>query len=363
MKRKSGLLLVLGALIATPLVAGARSGVAAAPPSVTVFATGLNSPRGLTFGGDNLYVAEAGTGGTSTTSTCPQVVPPIGPYKNGPTAQISKISDDGTRSVVVSGLPSALTAIGAVQGVADVKFVDDHLYALLVGAGCSHGASSPNGVLRVDKNGTTSLFADLSAYMASHPVANVDPSDFEPDGSWYSMVPWGDNIYALNPNAQDLVRIDDDGHVRRVVDFSTTFLPSNHDWEGPTAIARHGKSLYLGTLNEFPIVPGSSKILKVDRDGEWRVWATGFTTIVSLAFDEDGNLYVLELNNAPGGPSPGNGDIVKVSHDGKDRSTLVSGLTLPTGMTIGPGGDLYVSAFGIGPPGHGEILKVDIDED
>ena len=34
----------------------------------TVFATGLNNPRGLTFGPDgNLYVAEAGLGGTNST--------------------------------------------------------------------------------------------------------------------------------------------------------------------------------------------------------------------------------------------------------------------------------------------------------
>ncbi len=41
----------------------------------TVFATGLNNPRGLRFGPDgNLYVAEAGLGGTnSTIGQCQQV--------------------------------------------------------------------------------------------------------------------------------------------------------------------------------------------------------------------------------------------------------------------------------------------------
>ena len=39
-------------------------------PSVTTYATGLTSPRGLTFGPDrNLYVAEAGVGGDSGSSS------------------------------------------------------------------------------------------------------------------------------------------------------------------------------------------------------------------------------------------------------------------------------------------------------
>ena len=77
------------------VVASGLSGVsmlAQLPPNATVYASGLEGPRGLAFGPDgSLYVAEAGLGGTTGTgSACMQVPAPIGPYKGGSTARISK---------------------------------------------------------------------------------------------------------------------------------------------------------------------------------------------------------------------------------------------------------------------------------
>ena len=116
-----------------------------APPGLsanaTVVAHGFDNPRGLKFGPDGLlYVAEAGQGGTasSTIGLCPQAAPP-GPYTNGPTARISRISAAGVRQTVVAGLPSGLSANGDVMGVSDIAFVGNTLYALLAGGGCSHG--------------------------------------------------------------------------------------------------------------------------------------------------------------------------------------------------------------------------------
>src|SRR6266581_8611378 len=80
--------------------------------TVTVFATGLNNPRGLKFGPDgNLYVAEGGTGGSATTvGLCPQVPFPVGPYSGGFTSRISRIDSLGNRHTVVDGLPSSQTS-------------------------------------------------------------------------------------------------------------------------------------------------------------------------------------------------------------------------------------------------------------
>ncbi len=112
--------------------------------SVSVFATGLNNPRGLKFGPDGyLYVAEGGLGGTnSTAGLCDSVIAPIGPYTGGYTASISKISPAGDITIVADGLPSSQTSPASgslVSGVADVAFVGNTLYAILAGAGCSHG--------------------------------------------------------------------------------------------------------------------------------------------------------------------------------------------------------------------------------
>ena len=67
------------------------------------------------------------------------MTPPIGPYTGGLTARISKVDTKQNVTTRDSGLPSAVDAMGADLGVADVAFLNGDLYAVLAGGGCSHG--------------------------------------------------------------------------------------------------------------------------------------------------------------------------------------------------------------------------------
>ncbi len=51
-------------------------------------------------------------------------------------------------------------------------------------------------------------------------------------------------------------------------------------------------------------------------------------------------------------------EIVRLDLGTGARQVIASALDLPTGMTFGPDGNLYVSNWGFGPPNMGEILKV-----
>jgi hypothetical protein len=325
-----------------------------------VVASGFNNPRGLKFGPDgNLYVAEGGAGGSaSTQGICTQVPSPVGPYTGGFTARILKVTPNGTVSTVADHLPSSQTSPdqdSLVSGVADLAFIGHTLYAILAGAGCSHGlAGTYNGVLRVNSNGTTTPVADLSAFLKRHPAANPFPGDFEPDGTWYSMVEAYGILFAVEPNHGEFDAIWPNGFIQRIADISR--------FQGhivPTAVAFYGGNFYVGNLDTFPIKDGSSKILKINLRGEVTTVFINFSDIVGLAFDKRGRLYVLENTTGNQFPTPGTGTILRV--DGKNNyTTIASGLSLPTAMTFGPDGNLYVSNLGFGPPptGAGQVLKV-----
>jgi hypothetical protein len=366
-------------IIGTAVLILAPAMALAQQPAGTVIAKGLEGPRGLKFGPDgNLYVAEAGTGGTtSTAGLCPQV--PGGPAGPGPwtgglTGRISKVTHSGTVTTVASGFPSTISvATQGWIGVADVAFMGDDLYALIAGGGCSHGnLGHPNGIAQVNRsNGHWNLIANLSAFIKANPAKYISPDDFEPDETFYSMLASREHdlLYVVGPNHGQVWSVTTRGEIAQVIDISAS--------EGhivPTSIAEREDSFFVGNLNLFPINPQSARILTLSTghrgDGDFAPGfasdyqglhivdsKAGFTTVVAVDFGPDGLLYALELSDAPGSPTANAGKVVRVKSSGAIED-VVTGLTVPTAMTFGPDGSLYISNFGAAPPGAGQILRV-----
>jgi hypothetical protein len=373
---------VLAIVLACCASAAAKPGPPPPSGGVTVLASGLDNPRGLAFAPDgDLYVAEGGTGGTrlrtdanpgtadSETVPCRQV-PGAGPYTGDFTAGIVRIDKHGTVRTVVDGLPSSQTSPMAgslVSGVAGLAFLGGRLYAAEAGAGCSHGLDGThNGILRVHRNGNTREIVDLSAYLMAHRPLDTtfEDDDWEPDGTWYSMVAFDHALYVTEPNHQVIERVSTHGDVTRVLDMSLNSLARTpKEWIGPASLSVHDGDLYFGALGPFPIDVGHEQVWKLTPGGQLSVYADGLTAVLGTTWDDRGRLYAVESMTAPDFPGPsqvGTGKVVRIDPDGT-QTTILAGLNFPSAITFGPDGALYLSNWGFaGAPGQGEILRVAI---
>jgi hypothetical protein len=351
------------------------------PDAFEVLATGLNNPRGIDFGAAGaVYVAQAGAGGTHciTFGEGDQAMERC----LGMTGAVSTVAADGTVTDVIDNLPS-VTFGEEIVGTQDVLVDGETIYAL-VGIGgppelrtaLGADAASLGTLVMSDGEGGWDVVADIAAYEAA---ANPDGGAI--DSNPYSLVMLDDGSFVVtDAGANALFHVAANGTVSTIAVFPDTpmeFPPGTPVamQAVPTGVAvGPDGAYYVGQLTGFPFPVGGASVWRVmdeneDGDmadeGEVTEYADGFTNIIDVAFDADGELYVLEiaanslLNVNPEDPATLAGRLVVVSADGTSETTvLTQGLVTPAGLGIDADGMVYVSNWGV-VTGQGQLVLLD----
>ncbi len=377
----------VGAFAVSLVVPGAVPGGSAASasadahsnhtPQVTVIATGLNNPRGLALdGGGNLWVAEAGTGGTDCLSTPGE---PHNPTCFGTTGSLSEIKN-GKVDRVFTGIASDAAQDGTeADGPNGLAIRDNYIYTVVARSDFSvpQGLSPSLSVDLMAQAGRLLRGAREDRNDDSSPVARADPGDYDfawsdlpankatnpqfPDANPYGLLVTKHNTFVVDAGANTLDSIDHAGHVKVLAEFPN---PPASD-AVPTCIAQGSDgALYIGELTGNGNGAGAADVFRYTTQQGLRVWRTGFSAITGCGFGSDGSFYVVEFDTT-GFPPHGApaGAVVRIAKDGA-RTVLGAGqLFAPNGFAADDHGSIYVSNWSIMPASStggptGEVVRI-----
>jgi hypothetical protein len=360
--RVAGIGLVAGVVVALSLFASSAS----AQPTPVVVASGLDSPRHLTFSSDGeLYVVEAGRGGTA---PCVQN-PELGLMCLGFTGAVTQVVDGGPDPKVVTGLPS-ITGSDTL-GPSDIAFTGSQKFVLSIGLGGSdqfRAAFGPQGALlgtlvtgKLKQDGV-SLFADVVANEAS---ANPDGTDVDSDP--VGLVRDGEGYVLADAGGNAVVRASHKGTFTTVAvlppgsALAPPFLGLPPGTQIPTdsvptsVVQGPDGAYYISQLTGFPFEVGAANIWRVVPGQAPTVYASGLTNVTDLAFGPDGYLYAVEISSVGllNGPI---GALIKINPGSSQHETVIGGLFAPYGVAFGRA-SAYVSTCAV-CVGGGQVIRI-----
>jgi hypothetical protein len=377
------------------------SSLAVGAQIVTPVATGLNSPRGLSFAPNGtLYVAEAGLGASDG----------HGGYADGVgrTGSITEIrglgSGKATAKRLVTGLASVGTsenggpeAVGpdgiSVHGTGEiyVQMAESSSAILAENPSVDPAVASQFGkLLKVSPSGHWKVTADVGNYnywwTDAHKNDPWAPAGQFPDANPYGVLAVAGHQYVADAGANTINEVRPNGSVRIIAYVPDPVLPLPGGGSVrisdsvPTCVARGPDGyLYVGTLAfganfarfdpsappNWAALPPQSKVYRVNPNASEQfltdqdVWAAGFNPITACGFGPNG-FYVVEFVTQE--TDFITGDVVRVTINAAgspgSRTAMGAGaLHEPNGFAVGPDGSIYVSNFSISG-GGGEVVRV-----
>jgi hypothetical protein len=379
---------IRSAVLAAVVVLG---GTAASAEAVTVEEIGdggLRSPRHLAFSqtGD-LYVAEAGRGGDG-----PCFIGGEGPACFGATGAVTRIASSGRQSRIVDGLASyandpnqnGTTDDDGDSGIGPHGITVRGSNSILLTSGGPTAVSREQlagqdpvadlfgRLLRARRDGRFTSIADIYAFerdvnpdaQVANPAIDTNATDVLIDGGRFVVSDAGGNsVLVARPDGRlSALAV----FANRVVANPFPFGPNPVAMQAvPTSVVKGPDgAYYMSQLTGFPFPLGGANIFRIDpRTGAVRIHASGFTSIMDLAFDKTGTLYVLEIDSNGIIVPPTFGAIRAIDRDGTRRTVVAPDgtLTEPGGIVVGPHGDLFVTNRARSPD-DGQVLRIAVDD-
>lgn len=331
-----------------------QGGMPPLPEGAIPVAQGLWNPTGLTVAEDGtLYIAESGVaGGGEGPEGAPAATPAAdGSLPTGPlpliAPQVSKVSPDGTQSVVTTEAGgTGITIIGAEA------FVVNGGTSVVSGFAQIPGENTVRAIDLV--SGTVRQVAELGSYeIANNPDGlDVNPNLYgiaaAPDGKLFVADAGGNTIYtvdpasgesslfALVPNLTDLTGATPTAEEQAMQPGPRQPVPTG-------IVVDDAGTITVGLLGENWAGPS---ILNFAPDASYTEGVSGIPYNVAIALGPDGLLYASQLTADFSGEMPAPGNVYRITADGTVEA-VVEGLFFPHGIAFNAAGDLFVTTNSI----------------